>query len=102
MVDFGDQRVLGALAADIQVCAIKVSKAGTLQSIANATFVVINHRNKTVGGHVIHEEFHGFTAALHTSVEFGIGFGECSSVEVGPSQIKAAQPCIEHSVGFCK
>lgn len=63
------QRIFAGFAADIEICTIRICKAGTFESFAHTPLVVINRREIRDGRNVIHENLKRFAVPLHAAVE---------------------------------
>jgi hypothetical protein len=81
--DVSQEGILGALAADAEIRAIKAGEVRTLQPLAVSTLIVINDREIAVRGDIVHKEFQHFSASLDTTIEFGISFCKGSHVQIG-------------------
>ena len=74
--DVGEERILLRLPAERQIRAVRLGKAGVLQSFPYPALVVVDRREVAVGGLLVEEQRQRFAAPLEAAIELRVGLRE--------------------------
>ena len=83
-----DERITGAFFFDGEEGLVGLGGAGTVQTFACATLVIINGGENVVAGDIVEEDGSGFAAAREANIELGGGLCEGACIQVSASHIK--------------
>ena len=91
----GRYRIVGGVAAELEVPAVRIGRSFDLHPFPDPTLVVVHGRDVGVGRLIAKNQLQRFAPSLQTTIERRVGLRELLGREIRPPEIEMSQPRVE-------